>query len=67
MSETLAAARAEFTKMRAMRATSVALLLFVAVSVFIAALGGWSAKGAIESDNPGLRSDFTPEQAGLDG
>ncbi len=67
MSETLAAVRAEFTKLRAVRATCAALLLFVLVSVFVAALGGWSAKGAIESGNPGLRSDFTPEQAGLDG
>lgn len=67
MSETAAAIRAEFTKVRGIRGTFVALLLFVPVSVFIAALGGWSAKGAIESDSPGLRSDFTPEQAGLDG
>ncbi|NUP23810.1 MAG: ABC transporter permease subunit [Streptomyces sp.] len=67
MSETVAAIRAEFTKLRGVRATFFALLLFVPVSVLIAALGGWSAKGAIESDSPGLRSDFTPEQAGLDG
>ncbi|MFJ9590229.1 ABC transporter permease [Streptomyces acidicola] len=67
MSETAAAIRAEFTKLRGISGTFVALLLFVPVSVLIAALGGWSAKGAIESDSPGLRSDFTPEQAGLDG
>ncbi|WP_060890712.1 ABC transporter permease [Streptomyces europaeiscabiei] len=67
MAETVAAIRAEVTKLRGVRGTLVALLLFVPVSVLIAALGGWSAKGAIESDSPGLRSDFTPEQAGLDG
>ncbi|MGW2050658.1 ABC transporter permease subunit [Streptomyces sp. NPDC001858] len=67
MSETTAAVRAEFTKLRGTRGTFVALLLFVPVSVLIAALGGWSAKGALDSDHPGLRSDFTPEQAGLDG
>ncbi|MEV0221579.1 ABC transporter permease [Streptomyces sp. NPDC050704] len=67
MSETVAAIRAEFTKLRGVRGTFVALLLFVPLSVLIGALGGWSAKGAIESDSPGLRSDFTPEQAGLDG
>ncbi|GCB43194.1 ABC transporter permease [Streptomyces sp. NL15-2K] len=67
MSETVAAIRAEFTKLRGVRGTFIALLLFVPVSVLIAALGGWSTKGAIESDSPGLRSDFTPEQAGLDG
>ncbi|MDX3133910.1 ABC transporter permease [Streptomyces europaeiscabiei] len=67
MSETVAAIRAEFTKLRGVRGTLVALLLFAPVSVLIGALGGWSAKGAIESDSPGLRSDFTPEQAGLDG
>ncbi|MFE2941456.1 ABC transporter permease [Streptomyces sp. NPDC059255] len=67
MSETLAAVRAEFAKLRGIRSTLTALLLFVPVSVLIAALGGWSARGAIQSGNPGLRSDFTPEQAGLDG
>ncbi|MEF9906374.1 ABC transporter permease [Streptomyces sp. P9-A2] len=67
MSETVAAIRAEFTKLRGVRGTFLSLLLFIPVSVFIAALGGWSAKGAIDSENPGLRSDFTAEQAGLDG
>ncbi|MFJ8109915.1 ABC transporter permease [Streptomyces sp. NPDC096132] len=67
MSETLAAVRAEFTKLRGVRSTFLALLLFVPLSIAVAALGGWSAKNAIDSDNPGLRSDFTPEQAGLDG
>ncbi|MGW0946021.1 ABC transporter permease [Streptomyces sp. NPDC002623] len=67
MAETVAAVRAEFTKLRGIRGTFVALLLFAPVSVLVAALGGWSAKGAIESDSSGLRSDFTPEQAGLDG
>lgn len=67
MSETLAAVRAETTKLRGIRGTQISLLLFAAVSVLIAALDGWSAKNALESDNPSLRSDFTPEQAGLDG
>lgn len=67
MSETLAAVRAETTKLRGIRGTRISLLLFAAVSVLIAALDGWSAKNALESDNPSLRSDFTPEQAGLDG
>ncbi|MGW0707274.1 ABC transporter permease [Streptomyces sp. NPDC002643] len=67
MSETAAAIRAEFTKLRGVRGTFVALLLFAPTSLLIAALGGWSARGAIEADSPGLRDDFTPEQAGLDG
>jgi ABC-2 type transport system permease protein len=67
MPETLAAARAELTKLRAVRSLGAALLLFVAVSFLVAVLDGWSAKGAIESNNPGLRPDFTATQAGLDG
>ena len=67
MSETLAAVRAETTKLRGIRGTQLSLLLFAVVSILIAALDGWSAKNALESDNPSLRSDFTPEQAGLDG
>ncbi|MQS37327.1 ABC transporter permease [Streptomyces katsurahamanus] len=67
MSETAAAIQAEFTKLRGIRGTFTALLLFIPFSILISALNGWSAKGAIESDSPSLRSDFTPEQAGLDG
>ncbi|MCC9738959.1 ABC transporter permease [Streptomyces sp. MNU89] len=67
MSETLAAVRAETTKLRGIRGTQHSLLLFAGLSILIAALGGWSAKGALESGNPSLRSDFTPRQAGLDG
>ncbi|WP_338695990.1 ABC transporter permease [Streptomyces sp. Q6] len=67
MSETVAAIRAEFIKVRAIRATFLALLLFVPLSVVIAALDGWSAKSAIESDNGMLRDGFTAQQAGLDG
>ncbi|MFE1955182.1 ABC transporter permease [Streptomyces sp. NPDC059524] len=67
MSETVAAVRAEFTKVRAVRATCLALLLFVPLSVLIAALDGWSAKSAIESDSGMLRDGFTAQQAGLDG
>lgn len=42
-------------------------MLFVFVSIAVAALGGWSAKQAIETHGRLLRSDFTPQQAGLDG
>jgi ABC-type transport system involved in multi-copper enzyme maturation permease subunit len=67
MSETLAAVRAEAAKLRGVRGTLAALLLFAPSSLLVAALDGWSAKGAIDSGSSGLRSDFTPEQAGLDG
>lgn len=67
MHETLAAIRAELTKLRGVRSALATLLLFTPMSLLIAALGGWSARSALESDHPGLRSDFTPEQAGLDG
>ncbi|MFI6057753.1 ABC transporter permease [Streptomyces sp. NPDC051286] len=67
MSETRAAVRAEFTKLRRVRSTFLALLLFVPVSVLVAALDGWSARSALESHNPLLRDGFTPEQTGLDG
>jgi ABC-2 type transport system permease protein len=67
MSETTAACRAEFTKIRRLRSTIVTLGLFVAVSVLVGALDGASSRSAIDSHSPLLRSDFTPEQAGLDG
>ncbi|MFE4971377.1 ABC transporter permease [Kitasatospora sp. NPDC056651] len=67
MSETAAAMRAEFTKLRGVRGTFGALLLFAPASLLLAALGGWSARKAIESGNALLRPDFTPEQAGMDG
>jgi len=67
MSETIAAIQAEFTKLRGVRSTFTALLLFVPVSILVAAVDGWSAKGAIESHSPALRAGFTPQQAGLDG
>jgi ABC-type transport system involved in multi-copper enzyme maturation permease subunit len=67
VSETVAAIHAEFTKLRCVRSTFIALLLFVPVSVLIAALDGWSARSALESDSPMLRDGFTPQQAGLDG
>ncbi|WNI32567.1 ABC transporter permease subunit [Streptomyces sp. ITFR-6] len=67
MSETLAAVRAEFIKMRRIRSTFLALLLFVPLSVLIGALDGWSAKSAIDSDNGMIRDGFTAQQAGLDG
>lgn len=67
MAETGAAVHAELTKLRYVRSTFIALLLFVPLSVVVAALDGWSARTAIESHNPLLRADFTPQQAGLDG
>ncbi|MEU5284527.1 ABC transporter permease [Streptomyces sp. CA-278952] len=67
MSETTAALGAEFSKLRSIRSTLITLLAFAPVTLLLAVLGGWSARGAIDSDNPALRSDFTPEQAGFDG
>ncbi|MCX4673118.1 ABC transporter permease [Streptomyces sp. NBC_01381] len=67
MAETLAAVRAEFTKVRGVRGTFLALLLFIPLSLLIAALDGWSARSALESDRGMLRDGFTAEQAGLDG
>ncbi len=67
MSETIAAVRAELTKLRGIRGTLVALVLFAAVSVLVGALDGWSARRAIETHSRLLRVDFTPQQAGLDG
>jgi hypothetical protein len=66
VSELGAAAQAEFTKVRHVRSTFFALLLFVPVTVVVAALDGWSAKSALESNKPLPREDFTPEQAGLE-
>ncbi len=67
MSEMLAAVRAEFTKLRCVRSTFVALLFFVPFSLLVAALDGASARSALDSHSPLLRAGFTPEQAGLDG
>lgn len=67
MSEILAAVRAETTKLRAVRALTLALLLFAVVSVLVGALDGWSARTALETDRSRLRDDFTAAQAGLDG
>ncbi|MEV0116156.1 ABC transporter permease [Streptomyces sp. NPDC050844] len=67
MAETLAAVRAEFTKVRGVRGTFLALLLFIPLSLLVAALDGWSARSALESDSGRLRDGFTAEQAGLDG
>jgi ABC-2 type transport system permease protein len=67
VSETVAAIRAEFTKLRCVRSTFIALLLFVPVSVLVAALDGASARSALDSHSTLLRAGFTPQQAGLDG
>ena len=61
------AIRAEFTKMRSIRSTSTALLLFGVISIGVGALEGWSVRHAIDTHSSLVRRDFTPEQAGLDG
>lgn len=61
------AVRAELTKVLTLRGTVIALALFVAVSVAIGGLDGWSARTAIDSHNPLLRPDFSAAQAGFDG
>lgn len=66
MTETWAAVRGEWAKLRCVRGTWVTLLLFAVVSVLLAALAGRSTRAAIESESPLLRADFTPEQAGFD-
>jgi len=67
MSDLLAATRAEFTKLRSLRSTLVALSLVLPISIGIGALGGWSVRGAISSHNPMLRPDFSAAQSGFDG
>jgi ABC-type transport system involved in multi-copper enzyme maturation permease subunit len=61
------AVRAEFTKMRSIRSTVVALSVFLLISIAIGGLDGWSARTAIDSHNALLRPDFSAAQAGLDG
>jgi ABC-2 type transport system permease protein len=63
----LAAASAEFTKLRSIRSTLVALSLFFPISIGIGVLEGWSVRGAIASHSPALRPDFSSAQAGFDG
>jgi ABC-2 type transport system permease protein len=65
--ESLAAMRAEFTKLRSSRGAMIALLLFAVVSIAVGALDGWSAKHAIETHSSQLASGFTPEGAGMVG
>lgn len=67
MVETIAAARAELTKLCRVRGTFLALCSFALISIVVAALNGWSARSALESGTGALRDDFTPAQAGLDG
>lgn len=67
VTEFVAALSAEFAKLRSSRGVSVALALFGFISVGVAALDGWSAHQAIVTHSPMLVSDFTPQQAGLDG
>ncbi|MFJ5925280.1 ABC transporter permease [Kitasatospora sp. NPDC092948] len=67
MPEALAALRGELVKLRRVRGTFLALLLFAPVSLAIGALDGASARSALDTHSPLLRADFTPEQTGLDG
>jgi ABC-2 type transport system permease protein len=67
MRDLLAASNAEFTKLRSIRSTLVALSLFFPISIGIGLLEGWSVRGAIASHSPMLRPDFSSAQAGFDG
>jgi ABC-type transport system involved in multi-copper enzyme maturation permease subunit len=67
MTATLAAMRAEYTKLLITRGALIALLLFALVAVAVGALDGWSAKQAIRTHSPLLARGFTPEQAGTVG
>jgi ABC-2 type transport system permease protein len=67
MRDLLAAASAEFTKLRSTRSILVALSLFFPVSIGVGVLEGWSVRGAIASHSPMLRPDFSSAQAGFDG
>src|ERR1700682_1984411 len=67
MRDLLAAASAEFTKLRSIRSTLVALSLFFPISIGIGVLEGWSVRGAIASHSPALRPDFSAAQVGFDG
>jgi ABC-2 type transport system permease protein len=67
MQEFVAALRAEFAKLRGSRGPLIALALFPAISIAVAALDGASANHAIATHSKLLAGDFTPQQAGLDG
>jgi len=67
MRDLLAAVNAEFTKLRSLRSTLVALSLFFPISLGIGILEGWSTSGAIARHSPMLRPDFSSAQAGFDG
>jgi ABC-2 type transport system permease protein len=67
MRDLVAAASAEFTKLRSIRSTLVALSLSFPISIGIGVLEGWSVRGAIASHSPALRPDFSSAQAGFDG
>jgi ABC-2 type transport system permease protein len=67
LAQTLAAVRAEFTKLWSARGALLALLLFALVSVSVGALDGWSSGQAIKTHSPLLASGFTPEAAGTVG
>lgn len=58
---------AEWTKIRSLRSTVAALSLVFLISVGIGALGGVSARSAIDRKSPMLRPDFDPVNAGFVG
>jgi ABC-2 type transport system permease protein len=63
----IAAVRAEFTKLRTIRLTLVALASFALISLAIGGLEGWSVRQAIDTHSPMLAPDFSAAQAGFDG
>lgn len=67
LEDSMAALRAEFTKIRSSRGALIAAIAFAGISIGVAALDGWSARRAIVTHSHLLRSGFTPQQAGLDG
>jgi ABC-2 type transport system permease protein len=62
-----AAVRAEFAKMRSLRAAAITLLLVSVISLGISGLGGWSYRHAIAMHSPSLVRGFTAAGAGFDG
>jgi ABC-2 type transport system permease protein len=58
--------KSELTKIRTLRSAVVSLALMLAVSVILGGISGWSVARAINTDNPSLLPDFTPEAAGFD-
>ncbi|MFF7457920.1 ABC transporter permease [Kitasatospora sp. NPDC008115] len=62
-----AVVRAELTKIRTVRSTTVPLLIALALSIGTGVLNGASARSAIDRHSPALRPDFNPLDAGFVG